>query len=114
MRGQEQRAIGHGVAVRQRFSALGTCARFRDGEARSPLEAAGAGVGPSRSRHRPPSAWIIERLPIPSDERRVAIAAEADADQDGSEAEVASCWQPHRRRGATGAGRRRAEWAQRP
>ena len=63
---------------------LGRCARLRDGEARSPLEAAGAGVGPSRSRHRPPSTWINESSPIPSDERRVAIAAEAGADQDGS------------------------------
>ena len=58
-RGPEQRAIGHGVAVRQRFSAFDRCARLRHGEARSPLEAAGAGVGPSRSRHRPPSTWII-------------------------------------------------------
>ena len=64
-RGAEQRAIGHGVAVRQRFSAFGRCARLRDSEARSPLEAAGAGVGPSRSRHRPPSTWIIESSPIP-------------------------------------------------
>ena len=55
----EQRAIGHGVAVRQRFSAFDWCDRLRDGEPRSPREAAGAGVGRSRSRHRPPSTWII-------------------------------------------------------
>jgi hypothetical protein len=42
--GPEQRAIGHGVAVRQRFSAFGRCARLRDGEARSTLEASGAGA----------------------------------------------------------------------
>ena len=71
-RGPEQRAIGHGVAVRQRFSAFGWCDRLRDGEPRSLREAAGAGVGRSRSRHRPPSEWIIESSPVPPDERRVA------------------------------------------
>jgi len=99
----EQRAIGHGVAVRQRFSAFDRCARLRDGEARSPLEAAGAGVGPSRSRHGPPSTWIIESPPVPSVERKVAIAAESGADQHTSEAEVASYWRLHRRKEATGA-----------
>jgi len=90
-RGPEQRAIGHGVAVRQRFSAFDRCARLRDGEARSPLEAAGAGVGQSRSRHRPPPTWIIESSPVPPDERRVAKAADANGDPHTSEAEVASC-----------------------
>ena len=66
--------------MRQRFLALGTCARLRDGEARSPLEAAGAGVGPSRSRHRPPSTWISVSSLVPSDERKVAGAADAGAD----------------------------------
>jgi hypothetical protein len=33
----------------------------------------------------------------------VAEAADAGADQHTSEAEVASCWRPHRRRAATGA-----------
>ncbi len=67
------------------------CAGLRDGEARSPLEAAGAGVGPSRSRHRPPSIWIIERSPVPSDERTVAGAADAGTDRHIFEAESASC-----------------------
>jgi hypothetical protein len=73
--------------VRQRFSAIDGCAELRDGEARSPWEAAGAGVGPSRSRHRPPSTWIIENSPVPPDERRVPGAADADADQHTSEAD---------------------------
>jgi excisionase family DNA binding protein len=89
--------------VRQRFSALARCARLRDGEARSPWEAAGAGVGPSRSRHRPPSSWTIESSPVPAAERKVPGAAEADGHQHTSEAEVASCWRSHRRRAASGA-----------
>ena len=101
-RGAEQRAIGHGVAVRQRFSACDSCAGLRDGETRSPLEAARAGVGPSRSRHGPPSTWIIEISPDPLGERRVAEGA--DALQCGtSDAELASCWHPHSRRGVPGA-----------
>jgi hypothetical protein len=114
MRGQEQRAIGHGVAVRQRFSAFDRCADFEmathDHHWRRPEPAqaeAGAGtgrrpLGSSRDRRsRQTSARWQEPL------RQVP-------DEDTSEAEVASCWQPHGRRGATGAGRRRAEWVQRP
>jgi hypothetical protein len=80
--------------VRQHFLALDRCARLRDNEARSPLEAAGAGVGPSRSRHRPPSTWLIESSPVPPDERTVAGAAGAGVEQDTIEGEVASCWRP--------------------
>ena len=89
--GMEQRAIDHGVGVRQRFLGLRQLRRLRDGETRSPWAAAGAGVGLSRSRHRPPTPWIIERSPVPSDGRRVAKAAEADVDQHTCGAEVASC-----------------------
>ena len=63
-RGREQRAIGHGVAVRERFSAFDSCADFEttkhDHYGRRPEP----GVAPSRSRHRPPSPWIIECSPI--------------------------------------------------
>jgi hypothetical protein len=52
--------------------------RLRDGEARSRLEVAGAGVGLSRSRHRPPSEWITESAPVPPDGRKVAKAAERE------------------------------------
>jgi hypothetical protein len=65
--------------------------RLRDGETRSPWAAAGAGVGLSRSRHRPPTPWIIERSPVPSDGRRVAKPAEADGEQHTCGAEVTSC-----------------------
>jgi hypothetical protein len=65
--------------------------RLRYGETRSPPAAAGAGVGLSRSRHRPPTPWIIERSPVPSDGRRVAKAAEADGEEHTCGAEVTSC-----------------------
>ena len=69
-RGAEQRAIGHGVAVRQGFSASAWCAGLRDGEARSPWEAAGGGtgrrpLGSSRVRRsRQPSARWQEPLTL--------------------------------------------------
>jgi hypothetical protein len=90
-RGPEQRAIDHGVGVRQRFLGLRQLRRLRDGETRSPWAAAGAGVGLSRSRHRLPTRWIIERSPVPADERSVAKAAEADVEQHTCGAEVTSC-----------------------
>jgi hypothetical protein len=83
---------------------LGLCQvrRLRDGEARSPLEAARAGVGLSRSRHRAPSTWMIECSPVPPDERRVAGGRLTRvSNQHTSDGEVASCWRPHRRRAAT-------------
>jgi hypothetical protein len=57
------------------------------------MEAARAGVGRSRSRHGPPTIWIIEGSPDPLDERRVAKAADAGATAT-SEAAVDSCWRP--------------------
>ena len=65
-RGAEQRAIGHGVAVRQRFSALPVCADFETAKHDHHWRRPEPGVGPSRSRHRPPSDWIIERFAGPA------------------------------------------------
>jgi len=39
----------------------------------------------------------------PARRARVTKVAHADAEQHTSEAEVAGCWRPHRRRGAVGA-----------
>jgi hypothetical protein len=77
--------------------------RLRDGEAPSPWEAAGAGVGPSRSRHRPPSSWIIGTSPVPQAGRKVARAAEAGAEQQHPRPKWPAAGDPHRRRAASGA-----------
>ena len=93
-RGAEQRPIGHGVAVRQRFLGFG---QVRWTSRRRSTITTGGG----RSPHRPPSPWIIESSPVPPDERKGARAADAGADQHTSEAEVTSCWRPYRRKDAT-------------
>ena len=87
--------------MRQRFSVLTDALDFETARLDHRWEAAGAGVGPSRSRHRPPSTRIIEITPIPPDERRMAETADTDADEGRSEVEVASGWRPHRRKAQT-------------
>ena len=105
-RGAEQRAIGHGVAVRQGFSASAWCAGLRDGEARSPWEAAGGGGGRSRRRHRPPSPWIIEGSPIsPAPLTLMAIRTHPRPKWPAARTPIVGSAQPE-------PSRRRAEWGE--